>query len=148
MKNNQKIQISNSETHNSNTLSKNHSSIRKSNNSTGFQKWRNNYSVNEKDLKMFMKNQKLLNVKNIFKITLVSEFHGDERFLEIIDHSHSTRRKTEGRFKVPLYKNDYGKHSLEVQLPIALNLMPKDIIDIKNNFQGKNQIKTFLPNLQ
>ena len=55
---------------------------------------------------MFMK--KLLNVKNIFKITLVSEFLGDERFLEMIDHSHSTRRKTEERFKVPLYENYYG----------------------------------------
>ena len=59
------------------------------------QKWRNNYDINEKDLKIFMKNQRLLNIKNIFKITLVSEFHGEKRFLEIIDHSHSIRRKPE-----------------------------------------------------
>ena len=91
-----------------------------------------------------MKDQKILNVKSIFKIALVSEFHGDASFLETIDHSHATRRKTEGRFKVSLYKNDYGKHSLEVQLPTALNMMPKDIIDIKNNFHRKNKIKTFL----
>ena len=73
----------------------------------------------------------------------IAEFHGDASFLETIDHSHATRKKPEGRFKVPLYKNDYGKHSLELQLTTALNMMPKDIINIKNNFQ-KNKIKTFL----
>ena len=77
-----------------------------------------------------MKNQSILNVEHIFKITLVSELHVDERFLELIDHLHSTRRKAEESFKVPLNKNDYGKHSLEVQLPIELNPMPRDIIDI------------------
>ena len=49
---------------------------------------------------------------------------------------------------MPLYKNDYGKHSLEDQLQIALNLMSKRIIDIKNNFHRKNNIKTFLLNSQ
>ena len=49
--------------------------------------------MNEKDLKIFMKDEKILNVKSIFKIILVSEFHGDASFLETIDHSHATRRK-------------------------------------------------------
>ena len=40
-----------------------------------------------------MNNPKLLNVTKFFKITMVTEFLGDERYLEIIDHSHSTRRK-------------------------------------------------------
>ena len=103
MKNNQQTQILNSYTHNLNTLSENHSSISNSNYSSGYQNWRNNwaYSINEKNLKIFMKDQKILNVKSIFKIALVSEFHGDASFLETIDHSHATRRKTEGRFKVP-----------------------------------------------
>ena len=48
------------------------------------------------------------NIEAIFKLTLINEFYTSAEYRNRIDHPHGTRRKVEGRYKVPLFTNFYG----------------------------------------
>lgn len=111
----------------------------------------NSYTTNShanQNIKTFMLNEKILNINSLYKQTLTSIFHGDTRFLQEIDHIHNTRRRDEGRFKVPAYRNNYGKRTLNVQLPTIFNMLPPDVVHIRSIFKRKNIIKTYLLNKQ
>ena len=53
----------------------------------------------------------ILNVKSIFYTTLATDFINNNNFLEEIDHNYNTRRRAQGRFKVPRFYNEYGRNS-------------------------------------
>ena len=103
---------------------------------------------NTYDVTSFMKTHRLLTVKSILNITLFSEFHKDAHFLNTIDHPHQTRRRCANRYKIPAFKNNYGKNSLEVQLPTFLNSVHSNILILNKKYKQKNEIKLFLLNSQ
>lgn len=91
----------------------------------------------------FAKQNNILNVKNIYKSTIINEFQ-DEHYLKPVDHQYNTRRKAEGKFKVPKHNNKHGKNTLHIQMPTVLNTLPQNLINIRNKFKRKKLIKNFL----
>lgn len=87
------------------------------------------------------KDFKILNIKCLYKTTIINEFHDNRDFLDCINHEQNTRRRAQGRYKIPNYKNDYGKYSLAVELPSTLNQLPLYLINIRNNYSRKKLIK-------
>lgn len=85
----------------------------------------------------------LLNIRSIYYTTLTNEFYNDTRFLQVVDHSYNTRHRSQGKFKVPSFLNDYGKNTLLVTLPTIFNKLPVEIINTKNKFKRNKLIKQF-----
>lgn len=104
---------------------------------------RNNNNNSDERLKYFYKENNILNVKNIYKSTIINEFK-DENFLEPLDHNYNTRRRSEGRFKIPRYTNKHGKSTLNVQLPTTFNSLPQHIVNTQNHFKHKILVKNYL----
>ena len=94
------------------------------------------------------KSLNVLNIKNIYYTTIIKEFDNDTRFLKPIDHAHNTRIRSQGRFKVERFFNEYGRNTLPVALPTILNKIPTNIMNIKNNYKKYNEIKKYLISLQ
>ncbi|XP_059217637.1 uncharacterized protein LOC131994777 [Stomoxys calcitrans] len=70
--------------------------------------------------------------KEIYCITVVREFMDDGSLAKKINHNQNTRRKIEGKYMVPKFKNDYGKYSLSVTLPTIINEIPTNITKERN----------------
>lgn len=90
----------------------------------------------------------ILNIKSLYKTTILSEFSEHSNLLERINHQQNTRRRALGRFNVPSFKNDYGKHSLTVRLPSTLNELPAEFINIRHKIKRNKIIKTYYLNNQ
>lgn len=88
----------------------------------------------------------ILNIKGIYKTTIVNEFYDNPEFLERIDHNQNTRRRAEGRYKIPKFQNNYGKHSLAIRLPSILNQIPTNLLSLRNNINRKKLIKNYFLN--
>ena len=93
------------------------------------------------------KNLNILNVKNIYYTSIIKEFYNN-RFLQPIDHQHNTRIRSQGRFKVERFSNEYGHNTLSVTLPMILNKIPINILNTKNIYKRNNVIKNYLISLQ
>ncbi|XP_075150930.1 uncharacterized protein LOC142225039 [Haematobia irritans] len=89
---------------------------------------------------IFAQQHSILSVSNLYKNTILNEFHGDS-ILKPISHIHNTRRRVEGRFYVPQHNNKYGKRSLNVQLPMIFNSMPLEALNSGNRHKRKKLIK-------
>lgn len=98
----------------------------------------NQTSVNANDLP---KQLQILNIKNLYYSTLANEFLEDNTYLRKIDHTHYTRMRAEGRYKIPQFKNNYGRNTLEVTMPTISNMMPISILNIRNKYTKKNTSK-------
>ena len=85
----------------------------------------------------------VLNIKSIYYFTLFNEFHKDDRFLNVIDHRHNTRRRAQGRYKIKQFFNEYGRNELSVILPTIYNRIPTNIISENNVFRRKKLLKKF-----
>lgn len=72
--------------------------------------------------------QKILNIKDLYSISIIKEFMEDANLAKKLNHEQNTRRRIEGRYIVPAFKNDYGKHALSVSLPTILNELPNAIM--------------------
>ena len=84
------------------------------------------------------KEQRILNIKSIFYITLAIEFYNDARFLKIIDHRYDTRQRAAGGFKTGSFYNNYGKNTLEVTLPQIFNKLPIKLLNVQDKQRRKN----------
>lgn len=93
------------------------------------------------------KDLNILNIQNLYKTTIMNEFNNNE-FLKPIQHQQNTRRKAQGRYQIPSYKNDYGKKTLAVTLPTTLNTIPTELLNNTNKMSRKVKIKKFLINSQ
>lgn len=92
------------------------------------------------------KTMNILNVKNLFELTIVNEFYNNKKYLQCINHQQNTRRRREGRYKIPKFRNNYGKNSLAVTLPKTLNEMPTNLLNIIDNKYRKKVIKEYFLN--
>ena len=90
----------------------------------------------------------VLNIKSIYSSTLINEFYNDPTLLIPIDHTYNTRRRTEGRYQVERFRNNYGKNSLKVVLPTLLNKMPTNLLNIQNPYKRKKLLKSYFLNSQ
>lgn len=88
----------------------------------------------------------ILKIKGIYKTTIVNEFYGNSNFLNQINHEQNTRRRLQGRYKIPSFRNHYGKYSLAVDLPKTFNQMPTQLLNIKNKIGRKKLIKKYFLN--
>lgn len=93
------------------------------------------------------KHLQILNIKHIYYSTLANEFF-ESSYLHKIVHTHNTRMRAEGRYKVPQYKNNYGRSTLDVTLPKIFNMIPISILSIKNKYTRKKHIKKYFLELQ
>lgn len=104
----------------------------------------NNY-LNNQLTSNIAKDQHILNVNNIYKLTLAIDFFNDSRFLQRINHNYGTRSNIEGRFQVQSFRNEYGKRALSVVIPKIFNNMPYDILrNVNTNSQRKKILKNYL----
>lgn len=95
------------------------------------------------------KHQNILNVKNIYKVTLAMNFGNDSRFLQKINHNHGTRMNEEGRFKVQKHSNEYGGRALSVVIPKIFNNMPCEVIrNVSNNMNKSKILKKYFISIQ
>lgn len=90
----------------------------------------------------------VLNIRSLYNITLINEFYNDSRYLKPIDHTHNTRRKAEGRYKVERFHNNYGKNCLSVVLPALFNKLPTNLLNLPNTSKRKNLLKSYFFNSQ
>ena len=118
------------------------------NNNTTINGRHNNITSNNESTDTITKKLGILNVENIYKLTLINEFYNDPRFLQVIDHSHNTRRRADGRYKVERYLNNYGKSTLQVTLPTIFNSLPVHLMNIPNKFKRKKLLKKFYTDSQ
>ena len=84
---------------------------------------------------------KVLNVADIFKLVVINEYYKDKRYRVPIDHAHDTRRKRLGRFKVRRYYNTYGKYTLPSLVPILLNELPVELLNVNPDRRRKQLLK-------
>lgn len=84
---------------------------------------------------------KVLEVQQIFKMTLALEYYDDIRFKKPIDHQYNTRRREQGMFQTPMSYNKYGKRQLNNSLPTVLNALPSNLKNISNFKTRKKRIK-------
>lgn len=99
----------------------------------------------EKSPKAIFKNMAILNINQLYTVTIVKEFMEDGGLAKKLDHKVNTRSKAEGKYNIPKYKNDYGKYSISVTLSTALNALPKEILNerdkrIKSKLMKQNYI--------
>lgn len=99
---------------------------------------------NNRALIRIAKDLQVLSVKNIYYATLAKEFYNDGRYIKPIEHTHNTRRRAQGRFKVERFTNEYGRSSLPVTLPTILNKIPTEIISITHENKRNKLIKEYL----
>ncbi|XP_036325021.1 uncharacterized protein LOC118738204 [Rhagoletis pomonella] len=71
---------------------------------------------------------------------VLNEFYDATQFIKPIDHKYKTRRREEGRFQVPKFRNEYSKHSLSVTMPTLLNELPANNLNLPKTPQGKTLI--------
>ncbi|XP_037827190.1 uncharacterized protein LOC119615183 [Lucilia sericata] len=101
----------------------------------------NNTNINS--IRSFPKELNILNVNRIYSTSLASDFFDDSRFLHPIDHGYNTRRRSQKRFKVERFYNEYGKSTLPVMLPTIINKLPITILNTTNVMKRKKLIKQF-----
>lgn len=102
---------------------------------------------NQNGILKILKNAKIetlpLKLDNLFKLVNVSEYYDQMAFRSPIEHKYTTRRKTEGRFKTPKFVNTYGKFSLPCLMPRLLNLLPRELLNIRNKMSRRKLLKKF-----
>lgn len=99
---------------------------------------RNQISHNQTDL---FKDLEILNIDGLYKTSILNEFYDEPNLLQHIDHQQNTRRRAERRYKIPSFRNDYGKKSLAVTLPTTMNNLPTNLLNINNRISRKKLIK-------
>lgn len=125
------ITFTNNNTHNNITTDNN---LQESNNATA-----NNISTT---CNIATKLQ-VANVKTIYNMCLINEFYDDPNYLIPIDHAYNTRNRSEGRYKVERFHNNYGKRCLNVTLPNILNSIPINLLNISNPYKRKKIFKDY-----
>lgn len=90
---------------------------------------------------------KVLNIKNIYRLTVLTELY-ESRLLQTIDHQYNTRLRSDGRFKIETTKNSYGDRTLKVILPTIYNELPHNLRNITNAVNRKITYKKYLISLQ
>ena len=86
-------------------------------------------------------NKKFLSVENIYKTTLLNEFYDINEFRQVIDHTHATRLKTQGRYKTSKFWNLYSMNTLHCTIPRLLNDLPASLLNISDVFRRKKLLK-------
>lgn len=89
-----------------------------------------------------------LNVAGLHRLVMVLQYYENNEYRVKIDHSHETRRKTEGRYKVGCFHNVYGKNTLECLIPRMLNELPVEMLSVKSVHIRKKLIKSHLLKIQ
>lgn len=92
------------------------------------------------------KDLQILSINNIYKTTIINEFYNNTNILQQLNHEQNTRNRTQGRYKIPRYRTNYGKHSLAVTLPTSLNQLPTQLLDRTNKLSRKKLLKKYLLN--
>lgn len=86
------------------------------------------------------KDLNILNVQNIYKVSIAIDFFNDSRFLQAIRHNYGTRMNEERRLLVERYRNEYGRRALSVVIPNIFNNMPLDVLRNSTNSIHKKKI--------
>lgn len=90
----------------------------------------------------------ILNITNLYKSTILNEFFEDTVFLQHLNHTQNTRRRVEGRYHIPRFRNEYGRRTLAVSLPAIMNELPVPYLCIRNKPKRKKVFKIHLLNSQ
>lgn len=101
----------------------------------------NNYNQRYTNTKQLYEDLHILNINKIYQTTIINEFYNDTKLLQQLDHDQNTRSKTQGRYKIPRFQNNYQKNSLAVTLPSSLNQLPNYLLRITNKLRRKKLIK-------
>ena len=74
--------------------------------------------------------KKILNVNEIYKSTMINTYYEHKEYRNKIEHKHDTRRKSQGRFKVSQFFNNFGKFTLPRSIPALFNELPTTLLNI------------------
>ena len=96
-----------------------------------------------KILKQLSEPNQYLNLNSLYKVAMLNEFYNTPWLKERVEHTHSTRWQTQGKFKIPKFKNNLEKNILECVIPTICNTIPLNLLSVTANHQRKQQIKNY-----
>lgn len=85
----------------------------------------------------------VLNVRQIFKLSIAVEYYEDTNFRTPRTHPFCTRRRAEGLIQLPPIINEYGRRRLMYNVPNTLNNLPQHLRNIASTSTRKRKLKKF-----
>ena len=89
---------------------------------------------------------KIMTIEELYQMTMINTYYDSKNFFKPIDHAHSTRGKTNGKYKVPKFLNNHAKKTLQCTLPSIFNTIPQNLINLPRNPNRKLIIKKYFKN--
>lgn len=87
-----------------------------------------------------------LPVKKLFEYKFILDHYFDNKYKPLPDHTVNTRLRVQGKYKLPLFNNKYGKRRLEYKVPEIFNNIPSDISHLDKYLFVKYEVKNWLLN--
>lgn len=88
----------------------------------------------------------ILNVKEIYKLTMINTYYNERQYLAKISHRHDTRAKRNGKMVVEKYNNNNAKFALPSIIPTLMNELPANLLNLSKNINRKQILKEFFIN--
>lgn len=85
----------------------------------------------------------ILNLTSLYQLALFNTFFLQNNYRTPIQHDITTRSVTENKFVVPVWKNNYQKQQLAVQIPSTFNIFPTNFLKLPK-YKRSKEIKAFL----
>ena len=95
-------------------------------------------------LKLLQNQNEFLTIENIYKLTIINEFHNVPTLRERVEHTQNTRWRLNGRYKIPKFSNNFGRRTLECTVPRICNSLPISILNITLEYHRKKRLKSYL----
>ena len=96
------------------------------------------------DTNLFFKELQILNIFDIYRYKIIIKYYysTDHKFL--YEHDKATRARAAELYRVPLYKNKYGKRLLKNIVPTEFNKIPVHLKKLRKYSEIKCKIKNWL----
>ena len=90
--------------------------------------------------------RKILDINNLYKLTMINTYYNTKQYLNKVDHKHVTRTVTDGKYKIPRFLNNFRKHTLPCIIPTLFNELPEELTSITYVESRKLLLKRFFMN--
>jgi Reverse transcriptase (RNA-dependent DNA polymerase) len=96
------------------------------------------------DTNLFFNALQILNIFDIYRYKIIIKYYYSTDYKLLYDHEIATRAQDEELYRVPRYKNKYGKRLLNNIVPTEFNKLPVHLKKLLKYSEIKYQIKNWL----